>query len=61
MPNDTFVSQLHARIFREAGSTMIEDLGSTNGTYLNGKRVAAPERVAKGDRVQIGNTVFEAE
>ena len=40
---------------------MIEDLGSTNGTYLNGKRVAAPERVAKGDRVQIGNTVFEAE
>ena len=61
MPNDTFVSQLHARIYREAGSTMIEDLGSTNGTYLNGKRVAAPERVAKGDRVQIGNTVFEAE
>ena len=61
MPNDTFVSQLHARIFRDAGSTMIEDLGSTNGTYLNGKRVAAPQRVAKGDRVQIGNTVFEAE
>jgi hypothetical protein len=61
MPNDTFVSQLHARVFREAGSTMIEDLGSTNGTYLNGKRLATPERVAKGDRVQIGNTVFEAE
>jgi pSer/pThr/pTyr-binding forkhead associated (FHA) protein len=40
---------------------MIEDLGSTNGTYLNGKRLATPERVAKGDRVQIGNTVFEAE
>jgi pSer/pThr/pTyr-binding forkhead associated (FHA) protein len=61
MPNDTFVSQLHARVFREAGSTMIEDLGSTNGTYLNGKRLATPERVSKGDRVQIGNTVFEAE
>ena len=61
MPNDTFVSQLHARVFRETGSTMIEDLGSTNGTYLNGKRLATPERVAKGDRVQIGNTVFEAE
>ena len=61
MPDDSFVSQLHARVFRESGSTMIEDLGSTNGTYLNGKRLAAPERVAKGDRVQIGNTVFEAE
>ena len=61
MPNDSFVSQLHARVFREAGSTMIEDLGSTNGTYLNGKRLATAERVAKGDRVQIGNTVFEAE
>ena len=61
MPNDTFVSQLHARVFREAGSTIIEDLGSTNGTYLNGKRLATPECVAKGDRVQIGNTVFEAQ
>ena len=40
---------------------MIEDLGSTNGTYLNGKRLAAPERITKGDRVQVGNTVFEAQ
>jgi hypothetical protein len=61
MADDSFVSQLHARVFREAGSTMIEDLGSTNGTYLNGKRVTKAERVTKGDRVQIGNTVFEAE
>jgi hypothetical protein len=61
MPDDTFVSQLHARVYREAGSTMIEDLGSTNGSYLNGKRLAAPERITKGDRVQIGSTVFEAE
>ena len=61
MPDDSFVSQLHARVFRDAGSVMIEDLGSTNGTYLNGKRLSTPERVAKGDRVQIGNTVFEAE
>ncbi|MEY2583495.1 MAG: hypothetical protein QOE09_3344 [Ilumatobacteraceae bacterium] len=61
MPNDTFVSQLHARVFRDAGSTMIEDLGSTNGTYLNGKRLATAERLSKGDRVQIGGTVFEAE
>ncbi len=61
MGDDSFVSQLHARVFRDAGMTMIEDLGSTNGTYLNGKRLTEPERVTKGDRVQIGNTVFEAE
>jgi FHA domain len=61
MPEDSFVSQLHARVYREAGSILIEDLGSTNGTYLNGKRLTAPEHMSKGDRVQIGNTVFEAE
>jgi pSer/pThr/pTyr-binding forkhead associated (FHA) protein len=61
MPDDTFVSQLHARVFRDAGGTMIEDLGSTNGTYVNGKRVDKPELLTKGDRVQIGGTVFEVE
>jgi FHA domain len=61
MPDDTFVSQLHARVFRDASSTIIEDLGSTNGTYLNGKRVTGAERITKGDRVQIGSTLFEAE
>ena len=40
---------------------MVEDLGSTNGTHLNGKRLTAPEQLTKGDRVQIGSTVFEAE
>jgi hypothetical protein len=61
MPDDSFVSQLHARVFRDSGSVMVEDLGSTNGTYLNGKRLATAERLSKGDRVQIGGTVFEAE
>ncbi len=61
MGDDSFVSQLHARVYRDAGSTMIEDLGSTNGTYLNGKRLTTPERITTGDRVQIGSTVFEAE
>jgi hypothetical protein len=61
MPDDSFVSQLHARVYRDAGMTMIEDLGSTNGTFLNGKRLTVPEQVAKGDRVQIGSTVLEAE
>ena len=61
MPNDSFVSQLHARVFRDSGSVMLEDLGSTNGTYLNGKRLTAAERLTKGDRVQVGGTLFEAE
>ena len=61
MLDDSFVSQLHARVFRESGLTTIEDLGSTNGTYLNGKRLTTPEHIVKGDRVQIGSTVFEAE
>jgi len=61
MPDDTFVSQLHARVFRDAGRAMIEDLGSTNGTYVNGKRVTVAEPLTKGDRVQIGSTVFEVE
>ena len=61
MGDDSFVSQLHARVYRDAGMAMIEDLGSTNGTYLNGKRLTTPERLTKGDRVQIGNTMFEAE
>ena len=61
MPDDTFVSQLHARVYRDAGAAMIEDLGSTNGTYVNGKRVDKAEVLTKGDRVQIGSTVFEVE
>lgn len=61
MPDDSFVSQLHARVYRQSGSILIEDLGSTNGTFLNGKRLTVPEQVTKGDRVQIGSTVFEAE
>ncbi|HEX2784826.1 MAG TPA: FHA domain-containing protein [Ilumatobacteraceae bacterium] len=61
MPDDSFVSQLHARVYRDAGLAMIEDLGSTNGTYVNGKRLTKPEQVTKGDRVQIGSTVFEVE
>ena len=40
--DDTFISSLHCRIFRdEAGNAILEDLGSTNGTYLNGKRIGS--------------------
>ena len=59
LPDDTYVSQLHARIFRRDGRLWLEDLGSTNGTYLNAKGVTAPVALRRGDRVQVGRTVLE--
>lgn len=56
---DTYASQLHARIFRKDGRVWLEDLGSTNGTYLNAKAVTAPVALRRGDRLQIGRTVLE--
>ena len=57
--DDPYVSQVHARIFPNDGSFMVEDLGSTNGTYLNRQRVTAPTELQRGDRVKIGKTVLE--
>jgi hypothetical protein len=57
--DDTYVSQLHARVFSRDGQVMVEDLGSTNGTYLNRSKVSGPMVMQKGDRLQIGNTVLE--
>jgi pSer/pThr/pTyr-binding forkhead associated (FHA) protein len=59
LPDDTFVSQLHARVFRHDGDLFVEDLGSTNGTFVNGKKVSAPVSVRKGDRIQFGRTTME--
>ncbi|MEA2452664.1 MAG: hypothetical protein QOG04_1374 [Actinomycetota bacterium] len=57
--DDTYVSQVHARIFARGESYFIEDLGSTNGTYLNRKRVGGATELQRGDRVKIGKTVLE--
>jgi len=57
--DDTYVSQLHARLFQKDGQFFLEDLGSTNGTYLNRKKVTAPTAIRKGDRLQVGKTVLE--
>ena len=57
--DDTYVSELHARVFRREGQLYVEDLGSTNGTYLNRRKVTAPIAIRKGDRLQIGKTVME--
>ena len=59
LPDDTFVSQVHARLFERDGRTYVEDLGSRNGTYVNGKRIDAATRLRRGDRVQFGQTVTE--
>jgi pSer/pThr/pTyr-binding forkhead associated (FHA) protein len=57
--DDTFVSQMHARVFRRDGHYYVEDLGSTNGTYLNRKPVTAAAAMRKGDKLQIGKTTME--
>lgn len=59
LPDDTFVSQLHARVFRNDEGAFVEDLGSTNGTYLNGRKLAAATKLKVGDHLQIGSTVLE--
>lgn len=56
---DTYVSQVHARIFRRNGQFFVEDMGSTNGTYLNSRKVAGPTPVNRGDRVRVGRTELE--
>ena len=57
--DDRFVSQLHARMFRRDDQCFIEDLGSTNGTFLNDDKVTSPALLTKGDHVRIGNFVME--
>jgi hypothetical protein len=61
LPHDTYASQLHARVFHHDGHMWVEDLGSTNGTHLNGARLTAQSQLNIGDRVQVGSTIFEAE
>jgi pSer/pThr/pTyr-binding forkhead associated (FHA) protein len=56
---DTYVSSFHARIFRRDGGWFVEDLGSTNGTYLNQRRVTSPAELRAGDRLRIGKTTLE--
>lgn len=57
--DDTFASQVHARIFQGGEGWFIEDLGSTNGTFLNDRKVTAPQPLALGDRLKIGATELE--
>jgi hypothetical protein len=61
VPDDTFASQLHARVYHHEGQPMIEDLGSTNGTFHNGNKIVGSRLIHPGDRIQIGTTVIEAQ
>lgn len=57
--DDTYISQLHARVSPSESGMLIEDLGSTNGTYVNRQRVTAPVMGESGDRIQLGGIVLE--
>jgi pSer/pThr/pTyr-binding forkhead associated (FHA) protein len=57
--DDTYVSTLHARLFSKDGQWFVEDLGSTNGTYLNRVKVTGPAPLTVGDQVRVGKTLVE--
>jgi len=48
------ISRYHARFFRQGDTTFVEDLGSTNGTFVNGVRLSMPVALSDGDKIQIG-------
>jgi len=57
--NDDYASSRHARIFPQDGQWIVEDLGSTNGTYLDRQKVTRPMPVPMGVPIRIGKTVLE--
>ena len=60
LPTDTTVSRNHARIAQEVTSYVVYDLGSTNGTYVNGAKITRKELV-NNDVVQVGSSKFRFE
>ena len=57
--DDDFASGRHARVFHRDGAWFVEDLGSTNGTWLGTQRLTEPTRVEPGSALRIGKTVIE--
>lgn len=55
---DAFASSRHAMITRQGRTVVIEDLGSTNGTYLNGQTLTGPQPLHDGDHIRIGDSEF---
>jgi hypothetical protein len=58
---DPFASSRHARLIRQGALLVIEDLGSTNGTYLNDELLRGPRPLHPGDRIRIGDSTFTYE
>ncbi len=58
LDKDTSASQFHARLDLDKGRIFVTDLGSANGTWVNGKRISAPALLKHGDRIRVGNTIF---
>lgn len=56
---DPYASEFHMRLAAREGRLVLSDLGSTNGTYINGRRVTTPVDLSRGDAIQIGKTVME--
>ncbi len=56
---DTYLSSRHARVANDEGDLSIEDLGSTNGTYVNQELVKGRVHLERGDVVQVGGVLFE--
>jgi pSer/pThr/pTyr-binding forkhead associated (FHA) protein len=56
---DPYASDFHARLVFQAGEVRVQDLGSTNGTFVNGERMAAPMSLRRGDQVRVGQTIME--
>jgi pSer/pThr/pTyr-binding forkhead associated (FHA) protein len=59
LDGDEFASSQHARIEPRQDGVWVEDLGSTNGTFLNERRLESPSQVRSGDKIRIGTTVLE--
>src|SRR3954470_13622551 len=59
---DSEISRVHARVFHDpSGRLMVEDLGSTNGTFVNGNRVSGQQALNPGDEVRVGQTTLSVE
>ncbi|MFZ3102931.1 MAG: FHA domain-containing protein [Desulfitobacteriaceae bacterium] len=56
---DHFASIEHASFRQHKGVTLVEDLGSTNGTWVNGERIQSPVQLVMGDYVKIGSITFQ--